>query len=121
MYQNNSNIKANGGRTMTKKEPIVIHGLTVDEREVIDRAAKDLGYKDLTDMVAFNGCSSIEEFLRDFNFTSVRDFFFGHGWFERLEPFRRNGKRSTSSTKKAVASRHGKHTSRLTNLSTVRG
>lgn len=106
---------------MAKKEPIVIDGLTLDERTVIDRAAKDLGYKDLSDMVAFNGCSSIEEFLKDFNFTSVRDFFFGYGWFERLEPFRRNGKHSTNSTKKTVASRHGKHSSRPTNMVTVGG
>jgi hypothetical protein len=97
---------------MSRVTEFEVKGVTLEERKVLDRAAKNLGYRNLPHLITYNGCSSLEEFLRDFNFTSVRDFFFGFGWYERLEPFRRNGKHTPKSSKKTTMSRIGKPTSR---------
>lgn len=63
--------------------------LTSSEKAVIADMTVDLGYENIEDLIRKNGCSSVREFLSDFNFTSLRDFFLGYGWYERLEPFRR--------------------------------
>lgn len=66
-----------------------ISGLSRNDRIAVNRVAQDLGYEDVQHLITYNGCSSAKQFLRDFNFTNIRDFFLGYGWFERVEPFRK--------------------------------
>lgn len=70
--------------------------LTISDRQAVNRIARDLGYDNLRHLVEENGCFSAKDLVSDFNFTSVRDFFCGYGWHERLEPFRRNGNKSVA-------------------------
>lgn len=66
-------------------------GLSPNEKTVIDSTVQSLGYKDLHHFVTYNGCASAPEFVQDFHFTSVRDFFIGDGWYSRVAHLRRNG------------------------------
>lgn len=81
---------------MTQSRKLTIPLVSKDDRIVIDQVAQDLGYRDLSHLITHNGCDNVEEFLSDFNFTSIRDFFLGYGWFERIEPFRKNGNGKSS-------------------------
>lgn len=58
-------------------------------RSAVNTVCRDIGYEDIMDLVTQTGYENIGEFLDDFNFTSLADFFFGLGWYERVYPFKR--------------------------------
>lgn len=74
---------------MSRRKSMIIPGVSKQDRAMLNEICVNLGYKDLPDLISSNGCSSVKEFLSDFYFTSIRDFFVGFGWYERVEPFRK--------------------------------
>ena len=68
------------------------HGLTERERNAVDRVSRSLGYSGgLDDLVEQHGYSSARDIVAEASFTSVRDYFMGDGWHQRLVDFNLNG------------------------------